>query len=180
MNREKIVLAYSGGLDTSIILKWLQKEKNYDVITFTADIGQTDEIGPAREKAVSMGAKEIFIEDLKEEFTKNYLFPMFRANALYEGAYMLGTAIARPLIGKRLVEIAHETNATTIAHGATGKGNDQVRFELAAYALDPNIKVVAPWREWKLNSRTKLIKYAEENQIPSPSVPPLWEYKLTC
>ncbi|MAI07029.1 MAG: argininosuccinate synthase [Alphaproteobacteria bacterium TMED87] len=168
MNREKIVLAYSGGLDTSIILKWLQKEKNYDVITFTADIGQTDEIGPAREKAVSMGAKEIFIEDLKEEFTKNYLFPMFRANALYEGAYMLGTAIARPLIGKRLVEIAHETNATTIAHGATGKGNDQVRFELAAYALDPNIKVVAPWREWKLNSRTKLIKYAEENQIPFP------------
>jgi len=168
MNREKVVLAYSGGLDTSIILKWLQKEKNYDVITFTADIGQTDEIGPAREKAVSMGAKEIFIEDLKEEFTKNYLFPMFRANALYEGVYMLGTAIARPLIGKRLVEIAHETNATTIAHGATGKGNDQVRFELAAYALDPNIKVVAPWREWKLNSRSKLIKYAEENQIPFP------------
>ena len=168
MNREKVVLAYSGGLDTSIILKWLQKEKNYDVITFTADIGQTGEIGPAREKAVSMGAKEIFIEDLKEEFTKNYLFPMFRANALYEGVYMLGTAIARPLIGKRLVEIAHETNATTIAHGATGKGNDQVRFELAAYALDPNIKVVAPWREWKLNSRTKLIKYAEENQIPFP------------
>ncbi|MEE2705238.1 MAG: argininosuccinate synthase [Pseudomonadota bacterium] len=168
MSKEKIVLAYSGGLDTSIILKWLQKEKNYDVITFTADIGQADEISPAKEKAISMGAKEIFIEDLREEFTQNYIFPMFRANALYEGVYMLGTAIARPLIGKRLVEIAHETNATTIAHGATGKGNDQVRFELAAYALDPNIKVVAPWREWELNSRTKLIKYAEENQIPFP------------
>ena len=168
MSKEKIVLAYSGGLDTSIILKWLQKEKNYDVITFTADIGQADEINPAKEKAISMGAKEIFIEDLREEFTKNYIFPMFRANALYEGIYMLGTAIARPLIGKRLVEIAHETNATTIAHGATGKGNDQVRFELAAYALDPNIKVVAPWREWELNSRTKLINYAEKNQIPFP------------
>ncbi len=168
MSKEKIVLAYSGGLDTSIILKWLQKEKNYDVITFTADIGQADEISPAKEKAISMGAKEIFIEDLREEFTQNYIFPMFRANALYEGVYMLGTAIARPLIGKRLVEIAHETNATTIAHGATGKGNDQVRFELAAYALDPNIKVVAPWREWELNSRTKLIKYAEENQVPFP------------
>ena len=168
MSKEKIVLAYSGGLDTSIILKWLQKEKNYDVITFTADIGQADEISPAKEKAISMGAKEIFIEDLREEFTQNYIFPMFRANALYEGVYMLGTALARPLIGKRLVEIAHETNATTIAHGATGKGNDQVRFELAAYALDPNIKVVAPWREWELNSRTKLIKYAEENQIPFP------------
>ncbi len=168
MSKEKIVLAYSGGLDTSIILKWLQKEKNYDVITFTADIGQADEISPAKEKAISMGAKEIFIEDLREEFTQNYIFPMFRANALYEGVYMLGTAIARPLIGKRLVEIAHETNATTIAHGATGKGNDQVRFELAAYALDPNIKVVAPWREWELNSRTKLITYAEENQIPFP------------
>ena len=168
MSKEKIVLAYSGGLDTSIILKWLQKEKNYDVITFTADIGQADEISPAKEKAISMGAKEIFIEDLREEFTQNYVFPMLRANALYEGVYMLGTAIARPLIGKRLVEIAHETNATTIAHGATGKGNDQVRFELAAYALDPNIKVVAPWREWELNSRTKLIKYAEENQIPFP------------
>jgi len=168
MSKEKIVLAYSGGLDTSIILKWLQKEKNYDVITFTADIGQADEINPAKEKAISMGAKEIFIEDLREEFTKNYIFPMFRANALYEGIYMLGTAIARPLIGKRLVEIAHETNATTIAHGATGKGNDQVRFELAAYALDPNIKVIAPWREWELNSRTKLINYAEKNQIPFP------------
>ncbi len=168
MSKEKIVLAYSGGLDTSIILKWLQKEKNYDVITFTADIGQADEISPAKEKAISMGAKEIFIEDLREEFTQNYVFPMLRANALYEGVYMLGTAIARPLIGKRLVEIAHETNATTIAHGATGKGNDQVRFELAAYALDPNIKVVAPWREWELNSRTKLIKYAEDNQVPFP------------
>ena len=168
MSREKIVLAYSGGLDTSIILKWLQTEKNYDVVTFTADIGQGDELGPAKEKAISMGASEIYIEDLKEEFTKEYLFPMFRANALYEGVYMLGTAIARPLIGKRLVEIAKETNASTIAHGATGKGNDQVRFELTAYAIDPNIKISAPWREWELNSRTKLIEYAEANQIPFP------------
>lgn len=169
MSRDKVVLAYSGGLDTSIILRWLQEEKDYEVVTFTADIGQGEELEPAREKAEKLGIKNIYIEDLKEEFVRDYCFPMFRANALYEGVYLLGTSIARPLIGKRLVEIAAETGATAIAHGATGKGNDQVRFELTAYALEPGIQVVSPWREWKLNSRAALIDYAEKNQIPIPS-----------
>jgi argininosuccinate synthase len=162
------VLAYSGGLDTSIILRWLQVEKNCEVVTFTADIGQGEELEPARKKAELMGIKEIYIDDLKEEFVSDFVFPMFRANALYEGVYLLGTSIARPLIAKRLVEIAVETGADAIAHGATGKGNDQVRFELTAYALKPDIKVIAPWREWDLNSRTKLIDYAEQHQIPIP------------
>ncbi|MFQ5658896.1 MAG: argininosuccinate synthase [Gammaproteobacteria bacterium] len=162
----KVVLAYSGGLDTSIILKWLQEQYDCEVVTFTADIGQGEEVAPARDKAESMGIKEIFIEDLKEAFVRDYVYPMFRANALYEGEYLLGTAIARPLIAKRLVEIAEETNADAIAHGATGKGNDQVRFELGAYALAPNIKIIAPWREWDLNSREKLLHYAQQHGIP--------------
>ena len=162
----KIVLAYSGGLDTSVILKWLQQEYNCEVVTFTADLGQKEEIEPARAKATSAGVKEIFIEDLREEFVRDYVFPMFRANAIYEGEYLLGTSIARPLIAKRLVEIAHQTGSNTISHGATGKGNDQVRFELGAYAINPDIKVIAPWREWDLLSREKLLKFAESNNIP--------------
>ena len=166
---KKVVLAYSGGLDTSIILRWLQVEKNCEVVTFTADIGQGEELEPARKKAELMGIRQIFIEDLKEEFVRDFVFPMFRANALYEGVYLLGTSIARPLIAKRLVEIANETGADAISHGATGKGNDQVRFELTAYALKPDVKVIAPWREWDLTSRTKLIEYAEQHQIPIPT-----------
>ena len=162
----KIVLAYSGGLDTSVILKWLQQEYNCEVVTFTADLGQKEEIEPARVKATSAGVKEIFIEDLREEFVRDYVFPMFRANTIYEGEYLLGTSIARPLIAKRLVEIAHQTGSNTISHGATGKGNDQVRFELGAYAINPDIKVIAPWREWDLLSREKLLKFAESNNIP--------------
>ena len=162
----KIVLAYSGGLDTSVILTWLQAQYQCEVVTFTADIGQGEEVEPARSKAETLGVKEIFIEDLKEEFVSNYVYPMFRANTVYEGEYLLGTSIARPLIAKRLVEIANETGADAIAHGATGKGNDQVRFELGAYALNPDIKVIAPWREWDLNSREKLLDYAEKNNIP--------------
>jgi argininosuccinate synthase len=165
----KVVLAYSGGLDTSIILRWLQVEKNCEVVTFTADIGQGEELEPARKKAELMGIKQIYIEDLKEEFVRDFVFPMFRANALYEGVYLLGTSIARPLIAKRQVEIAIETGADAIAHGATGKGNDQVRFELTAYALKPDIKVIAPWREWDLTSRASLIAYAEQHQIPIPT-----------
>jgi argininosuccinate synthase len=165
---KKVVLAYSGGLDTSIILKWLKNEYDCEIVTFTADLGQGEELEPARQKAEMMGIKEIYIEDLKEEFVRDFVFPMFRANALYEGIYLLGTSIARPLISKRLVEIATETGADAISHGATGKGNDQIRFELAAYALNPNIRVIAPWREWDLQSRTKLIDYAEKNQIPVP------------
>ena len=158
---KKIVLAYSGGLDTSVILKWLQEKYDCEVVTFTADLGQKEEIEPARAKAKAAGVKEIFIEDLREEFVKNYVFPMFRANTLYEGEYLLGTSIARPLIAKRLVEIAHQTGCNAIAHGATGKGNDQVRFELGAYAIDPDIKVISPWREWDLLSREKLLKFAD-------------------
>jgi argininosuccinate synthase len=164
----KVVLAYSGGLDTSVILRWLQDHYRCEVVTFTADLGQGEELEPARAKAATMGASAIFVEDLREEFVRDYVFPMFRANALYEGAYLLGTSIARPLIAKRLVEIAHEVGADAIAHGATGKGNDQVRFELSAYALDPKIKVIAPWREWDLSSRARLIEYAESRQIPIP------------
>jgi len=163
---KKVVLAYSGGLDTSIILKWLQTEYGCEVVTFTADLGQGEELEPARAKAELMGASSIYIEDLREEFVRDFVFPMFRANALYEGLYLLGTSIARPLISKRLVEIAAAEGADAVAHGATGKGNDQVRFELAAYALNPDIKVIAPWREWDLSSRTKLIDFAEKNQIP--------------
>jgi len=163
---KKVVLAYSGGLDTSIILKWLQETYNCEVVTFTADLGQGEELEPARTKAELMGVKEIYIEDLKEEFVADYVFPMFRANALYEGEYLLGTSIARPLIAKRLVEIAAETGADAISHGATGKGNDQVRFELGAYALNPDIEVIAPWREWELGSRQSLLEYAEEHDIP--------------
>jgi argininosuccinate synthase len=162
---KKVVLAYSGGLDTSIILKWLQTEYGAEVVTFTADLGQGGEIEPAREKAQRMGIKEIFIEDVREEFIRDFVFPMFRANALYEGVYLLGTSIARPLIAKRLIEIAKETGADAVAHGATGKGNDQVRFELTAYALNPDIKVIAPWREWEFKSRTDLIDFAEKHQI---------------
>ena len=165
---KKVVLAYSGGLDTSIILRWLQVEKNCEVVTFTADIGQGEELEPARKKAELLGIKEIYIDDLKEEFVRDFVFPMFRATALYEGVYLLGTSIARPLIAKRLVEIAIETGADAISHGATGKGNDQVRFELTAYALKPDIKVIAPWREWDLQSRTQMIDYAEKHQIPIP------------
>jgi len=164
----KVVLAYSGGLDTSVILRWLQDTYQCEVVTFTADLGQGEELEPARRTAEMLGIKEIFIEDLREEFVRDYVFPMFRANALYEGQYLLGTSIARPLIAKRLVEIAHGTGADAIAHGATGKGNDQVRFELSAYALDPDIRVIAPWREWDLDSRVKLIDYAENHQIPVP------------
>lgn len=162
----KVVLAYSGGLDTSVILKWLQDVYGCEVVTFTADIGQGEEVEPARAKAKAMGIKEVYIEDLREEFARDYVFPMFRANTIYEGEYLLGTSIARPLIAKRLVEIASETGAEAISHGATGKGNDQVRFELGAYALSPDIKVIAPWREWDLNSRQKLLDYAEKNKIP--------------
>ena len=165
---KKVVLAYSGGLDTSIILKWLQTEYGCEVVTFTADLGQGEELEPARAKAEMLGIapENIYIEDIREEFVRDFVFPMFRANAVYEGLHLLGTSIARPLISKRLVEIAHETGADAVAHGATGKGNDQVRFELSAYALDPNIKVIAPWREWDLTSRTKLLEFAEANQIP--------------
>ena len=165
---KKVVLAYSGGLDTSIILKWLQTELGAEVVTFTADLGQGDELEPARRKAEMLGIKEIYIEDVREEFIRDFVFPMFRANALYEGVYLLGTSIARPLISKRLVEIARETGADAVAHGATGKGNDQVRFELSAYALNPDIKVIAPWRDWTFKSRTDLIKFAQEHQIPVP------------
>lgn len=161
----KVVLAYSGGLDTSIILKWLQEEKGCEVVTFTADLGQGEELEPARRKAKAAGVKEIFIDDLREEFVRDFVFPMFRANALYEGLYLLGTSIARPLISKRQIEIAHQVGADAVCHGATGKGNDQVRFELGYYALDPEIKVIAPWREWDLNSRSKLIEYAEKHNI---------------
>ncbi|TDK44425.1 argininosuccinate synthase [Antarcticimicrobium luteum] len=165
---KKVVLAYSGGLDTSIILKWLQTEYGCEVVTFTADLGQGEELDPARKKAEMLGIKpeNIFIEDVREEFVRDFVFPMFRANAVYEGLYLLGTSIARPLISKRLVEIAEETGADAVAHGATGKGNDQVRFELCAYALNPAIKVIAPWREWSLTSRTRLLEFAEQNQIP--------------
>ncbi|MEL7026882.1 MAG: argininosuccinate synthase, partial [Pseudomonadota bacterium] len=163
---KKVVLAYSGGLDTSIILKWLEVEYGCEVVTFTADLGQGEELEPARKKAELLGVKDIYIEDLREEFVRDFVFPMFRANAVYEGLYLLGTSIARPLISKRLVEIAAETGADAVAHGATGKGNDQVRFELSAYALNPDIKVIAPWREWDLSSRTKLIEFAEAHQIP--------------
>ncbi len=165
---KKVVLAYSGGLDTSIILKWLQTEYGCEVVTFTADLGQGEELEPARHKAELLGIKpeNIFIEDLREEFVRDFVFPMFRANALYEGLYLLGTSIARPLISKRLVEIARETGADAVSHGATGKGNDQVRFELSAYALNPAIKVIAPWRLWDLTSRTRLLEFAEANQIP--------------
>lgn len=165
---QKVVLAYSGGLDTSIILKWLQTEYGCEVVTFTADLGQGEELDPARKKAELLGIKpeNIYIEDVREEFVRDFVFPMFRANAVYEGQYLLGTSIARPLISKRLVEIAEATGADAVAHGATGKGNDQVRFELSAYALNPDIKVIAPWREWDLSSRTKLLDFAEKNQIP--------------
>jgi len=165
---KKVVLAYSGGLDTSIILKWLQTEYGCEVVTFTADLGQGEELEPARKKAELLGIKpeNIFIEDIREEFVRDFVFPMFRANAVYEGLYLLGTSIARPLISKRLVEIAEATGADAVSHGATGKGNDQVRFELSAYALNPDIKVIAPWREWDLTSRTKLLEFAEANQIP--------------
>jgi len=166
---KKVVLAYSGGLDTSVILKWLQEEYRCEVVTFTADLGQGEDIEPAREKAQLLGIKDIFIEDLREEFVSDYVFPMFRANALYEGLYLLGTSIARPLIAKRQIEIARAVGADAVSHGATGKGNDQVRFELGYYALQPDIKVIAPWREWDLSSRTKLIAYAEAHQIPVPT-----------
>ena len=162
----KVVLAYSGGLDTSVILIWLKEHYNCEVITFTADIGQGEELAPARAKAKKLGVKEIFIQDLKEEYVRDFVFPMFRANTVYEGEYLLGTSIARPLIAKQLVEIATETGAFAVAHGATGKGNDQVRFELGAYALKPDIRVIAPWREWDLNSRDKLLKYAKQHGIP--------------
>jgi argininosuccinate synthase len=164
--KTKIVLAYSGGLDTSVICRWLQETYDAEVVTFTADIGQGEEVEPARAKAQAMGVNEIYIEDLREEFVRDYVFPMFRANTLYEGEYLLGTSIARPLIARRLVEIAAETGARSIAHGATGKGNDQVRFELGAYALDPDITVIAPWREWDLNSREALVQFCEQHQIP--------------
>jgi argininosuccinate synthase len=165
---KKVVLAYSGGLDTSIILKWLQTTYGCEVVTFTADLGQGEELGPARDKALLLGIKpeNIFIEDLREEFVRDYVFPMFRANALYEGQYLLGTSIARPLIAKKQIEIAEKVGADAVAHGATGKGNDQVRFELAYYALKPDVKVIAPWREWDLTSRTRLIEFAEQHQIP--------------
>ena len=162
----KVVLAYSGGLDTSVIVKWLQEEYQCEVVTFTADIGQGEEVEPARAKAQALGVKEIYIDDLREEYARDYVFPMFRANTIYEGEYLLGTSIARPLIAKRLIEIANETNADAISHGATGKGNDQVRFELGAYALKPGIQVIAPWREWDLNSRDKLMAYCEQHNIP--------------
>jgi argininosuccinate synthase len=163
---KKVVLAYSGGLDTSVILRWLRETYHCEVVTFTADLGQGEELEPARKKAEMAGVKEIFIEDVREEFVRDYVFPMFRANAVYEGVYLLGTSIARPLIAKKQIEIANKTGADAVSHGATGKGNDQVRFELTYYALKPDIKIIAPWREWDLNSRTKLIEYAEAHQIP--------------
>ncbi|GAA6153573.1 argininosuccinate synthase [Pseudoteredinibacter isoporae] len=163
---KKVVLAYSGGLDTSVIVRWLQETYNCEVVTFTADIGQGEEVEPARAKAEALGVKEIYIDDLREEFARDFVFPMFRANTIYEGEYLLGTSIARPLIAKRLIEIANETGADAISHGATGKGNDQVRFELGAYALKPGIQVIAPWREWDLTSRETLMKYCEEHNIP--------------
>ena len=163
---KKVVLAYSGGLDTSVIAKWITETYNCEVVTFTADLGQGEEVEPARAKAEALGIKEIYIEDLREEFVRDFVFPMFRANTVYEGEYLLGTSIARPLIAKRLIEIANETGADAIAHGATGKGNDQVRFELGAYALKPGVKVIAPWREWDLTSREKLMAYCEDHQIP--------------
>src|SRR5271166_1128415 len=163
---KKVVLAYSGGLDTSVILRWLQETYRCEVVAFTADLGQGEELGPARRKAELLGVKQIFVDDLREEFVRDFVFPMFRANALYEGTYLLGTSIARPLIAKRQIEIARETGADAVAHGATGKGNDQVRFELTYYALEPEIRVIAPWREWELNSRTILLDYAEKHQIP--------------
>jgi len=163
---KKVVLAYSGGLDTSVILKWLQEAYGAEVVTFTADLGQGEELSPARAKAEMLGVKEIFVEDLREEFVRDFVFPMFRANALYEGAYLLGTSIARPLIAKRQIEIATQVGADAVAHGATGKGNDQVRFELSYYALNPEIRVIAPWREWQLQSRSQLIEFAEKHQIP--------------
>src|SRR6201987_477288 len=162
----KVVLAYSGGLDTSVILRWLQETYHCEVVTFTADLGQGEELDPARRKAEMLGVREIFIDDLREEFVRDFVFPMFRANALYEGAYLLGTSIARPLIAKRQIEIARQVGADAVAHGATGKGNDQVRFELSYYALNPDIEVIAPWREWNLDSRSKLIEFAEQHQIP--------------
>jgi argininosuccinate synthase len=165
---KKVVLAFSGGLDTSIILRWLQETYGCEVVTFTADLGQGEELEPAREKAETMGAKQVFVEDLREEFVRDYVFPMFRANALYEGTYLLGTSIARPLIAKRQIEIAHQVGADAVAHGATGKGNDQVRFELGYYALDPHIRVIVPWREWDLTSRATLVEYAETHQITIP------------
>jgi argininosuccinate synthase len=164
----KVVLAYSGGLDTSVILRWLQDAYGCEVVTFTADLGQGEELEPARAKAALLGVKEIFVEDLREEFVRDFVFPMFRANALYEGVYLLGTSIARPLIAKRQIEIARAVGADAVAHGATGKGNDQVRFELAYYALEPDIRVIAPWREWDLTSRTRLVAYAEAHQVPIP------------
>jgi argininosuccinate synthase len=163
---KKVVLAYSGGLDTSVILKWLQTTYNCEVVTFTADLGQGEELGPARKKAEMFGVKEIFVDDLRETFVKDFVFPMFRANTVYEGQYLLGTSIARPLIAQRQIEIAELVGADAVAHGATGKGNDQVRFELSYYALKPDIKIIAPWREWQLTSRTKLIEFAEQHQIP--------------
>ena len=162
----KVVLAYSGGLDTSVIVKWLQETYHCEVVTFTADIGQGEEVEPARSKAQALGVKEIYIDDMREEYVRDYVFPMFRANAIYEGEYLLGTSIARPLIAKRMIDIANETGADAISHGATGKGNDQVRFELGAYALKPGVKVIAPWREWDLNSRDKLLNYCEQHNIP--------------
>ena len=165
----KVVLAYSGGLDTSVILKWLQDVYNCEVVTFTADLGQGEELSEAREKASAMGVNEIYVEDLREEFVRDYVFPMFRANAIYEGVYLLGTAIARPLIAKRQIEIAEATGADAVAHGATGKGNDQVRFELGYYSLNPDIRVISPWREWEMDSRKALIEYASRQQIPIPS-----------
>jgi argininosuccinate synthase len=163
---KKVVLAYSGGLDTSVILRWLQDTYKCEVVTFTADLGQGEDLSPVRRKAELMGIKEIFVDDLREEFVRDFVFPMFRANALYEGSYLLGTSIARPLIAKRQIEIANKVGADAVAHGATGKGNDQVRFELSYYALKPDIKVIAPWREWNLTSRTRLLEYAEQHQIP--------------
>ena len=163
---KKVVLAYSGGLDTSVILRWLQVTYHCEVVTFTADLGQGEELGPARQKAEMFGVKEIFVDDLRETFVRDFVFPMFRANALYEGQYLLGTSIARPLIAQRQIEIAEQVGADAVAHGATGKGNDQVRFELSYYALNPDIKIIAPWREWDLTSRTKLLEFAEANQIP--------------
>ena len=163
---KKVVLAYSGGLDTSVILRWLQENYSCEVVTFTADLGQGEEVEPARTKAAAAGVKEIYVEDLREQFVRDFVFPMFRANAIYEGEYLLGTSIARPLIAKRLIEIANETGADAISHGATGKGNDQVRFELGAYALKPEVRIIAPWREWSLNSREKLLAYAEHHGIP--------------
>src|SRR5512145_1315079 len=163
---KKVVLAYSGGLDTSIILKWLQETYGCEVVTFTADLGQGEELEPARKKAEILGIKEIFVEDLREEFVRDFVFPMFRANALYEGVYLLGTSIARPLIAKTQIEIARQTGADAVSHGSTGKGNDQVRYELSYYALEPTIKIIAPWREWSFKSREQLIEFAEKHQIP--------------